>query len=161
MLVLLPFSMPSWDHLPILLVEDSEDDLFFFRRLCKKAGIACPLAIATDGQQAVQHLTDALAGRQGVVVPRLIFLDLKLPLRTGFEVLEWARAQPGLAETVIVILSSSAEVRDLDRAYKLGAQGYLVKYPEAAVLLDVVQRVAARPAATDINQLGLPGLKRP
>lgn len=153
--------MASWDHLSILLVEDSEDDLFFFRRLCKKAGIACPLAVATDGQQAVQYLSAALAGRDGAVLPGLIFLDLKLPLRSGFEVLEWIRSQPALARTVVVILSSSAESRDLERAYRLGAQGYLVKYPDATVLGQVAERVAILPAQAALGTLKLPGLKRP
>jgi CheY-like chemotaxis protein len=151
--------MPPLDKISLLLVEDSEDDLFFFKRLCKKAGVNAPLAVATDGQQAVEHLTAALEGKQPI--PQLIFLDLKLPLRSGFEVLEWLRAQPALARTTVVVLSSSAEGRDVERAYQLGAQGYLVKYPEAAVLLAVVQAVDALPATADLKTLKLPGLVRP
>ena len=151
--------MPSLDKISLLLVEDSEDDLFFFKRLCKKAGLTAPLAVATDGQQAVEHLAEALKGAQPV--PQLVFLDLKLPLRSGFEVLEWLRAQPAFARTTVVILSSSAEARDVERAYQLGAQGYLVKYPEAPVLLGVVQAVAALPATAGLETLKLPGLVRP
>jgi CheY-like chemotaxis protein len=152
--------MSPWNNLPVLVVEDSEDDLFFFKRLCKKAGIAGPLAIATDGQQAVDVLTAALAGAGGATVPHLVFLDLKLPLRSGFEVLEWIRAQPALARTTVVILSSSAEARDVEHAYRSGAQGYLVKYPEPGVLEEVVRKVHAVKPDANLDTLDLPGLKR-
>lgn len=151
--------MPSLDKLPVLLVEDSEDDLFFFKRLCKKAGLTAPLAVATDGQQAIHHLAECLKGTQPI--PRLIFLDLKLPLRSGFEVLEWLRAQPPLARTTVVVLSSSAEARDVARAYHLGAQGYLVKYPEAPILMAVAEQVDGLAATAELSELALPGLVRP
>lgn len=151
--------MPSLEKTPVLLIEDSEDDLFFFKRLCKKAGISSPLAIATDGLQAINYLSEAVSGRNPV--PLLVFLDLKLPLRSGFEVLEWLRGQTALARTTVVVLSSSAEARDVERAYQLGAQGYLVKYPEAPVLLGVVQQVADLPATAGFETLSLPGLVRP
>ena len=155
--------MPPIDKTPILLVEDSEDDLFFFRRLFKKAGINAPVDVATDGQQAINRLAQALEGSaaEQPPVPRLVFLDLKLPLRSGFEVLQWIRAQPGLAHVVVVVLSSSAETRDVAQAFKLGAQGYLVKYPDPDVFLDVVNRVAAAPLDVDVNALPFPGLPRP
>ena len=94
----------------------------------------------------------------GLGIP--VFLDLKLPLRSGFEVLEWLRTQSALARTTVVVLSSSAEARDVERAYQLGAQGYLVKYPEAPVLLGVVQQVHDLPASSPLNSLVLPGLVR-
>jgi CheY-like chemotaxis protein len=134
--------MRSPDQLPLLVVEDSEDDLFFFRRLLAKAGVKSPLAVAMDGQQAVDHLTAAINDGAGArpPVPAVVFLDLKLPLRGGFEVLQWIRTQPALGRTIVLVLSSSAEGRDVNLAYELGAQGYLVKYPEPAVFADVVQR---------------------
>ena len=155
--------MPALDSTPILLVEDSEDDLFFFRRLLAKAGIKSPVAVVTDGQQAINHLAEAIqaAGKKDPAIPRLVFLDLKLPLRGGFEVLEWIRAQPELAHMVVVILSSSAETRDLVQAFTLGAQGYLVKYPEPPVFSEVVTRVSEAPADVDLRTLTLPGLRKP
>jgi CheY-like chemotaxis protein len=151
--------MQPWSELPILLVEDSEDDLFFFRRIARKAGLTNPLTVATDGQQAIDVLAAALA--PGARPPALVLLDLKLPLRAGFEVLDWLRAQPALARTVVVVLSSSAETRDVERAFRSGAQGYLVKYPEPAVMLELVRTVASLPADADLATLTLPGLKRP
>ena len=151
--------MDSTDTLPIFLVEDSEDDLFFFKRLAKKASLNGPLAVATDGQQAIHMLEEAVK-RGASAIPRLVLLDLKLPLRSGFEVLEWIRAQAVLARTPVVILSSSAEARDVEKAYQNGAQGYLVKYPEPAVLQEVVQKIAQLPPTAPLDSLVLPGLKR-
>lgn len=146
------------DNLPVLLVEDNDDDLFFFRRLIAKAGVSPSLAVATDGQQAVEHLKRSLAGGE---VPRLMFLDLKLPLRGGFEVLQWVRTQPALAGMAVVVLSSSAEVRDIEQAYALGAQAYLVKYPEARVFQEIIRRVAELPPGDSPAKLALPGLPKP
>lgn len=153
--------MPAFDDFPVMLVEDSEDDLFFFRRLIAKAGIQSRIAIATDGQQAITHLTAALGpGTDKPPVPRLVFLDLKLPFRSGFEVLQWVRSQPALARTAVTVLSSSAETRDVAHAFELGAQGYVVKYPEPAVFAETL-RLVAEADGEDLLELKLPGLPRP
>jgi CheY-like chemotaxis protein len=156
--------MPSNGDMHILLVEDSDDDQFFFQRLFAKAGLNAPLAIASDGQQAIDMLAQTLGNgqsREKKPVPSLIFLDLKLPLRSGFEVLQWVRSQPALARTVVVVLSSSAETRDVVRAYELGAQSYLVKYPEPAVFREIVNHVAQLGHEHDLMALRLPGLQKP
>lgn len=113
----------------ILLVEDNEDDIFALRRAIKKAGIANPLRVATDGQQAVDYLvaTAEPASREKHPLPFLVLLDLKLPYRDGFQVLEWIRTQPHLAQVMVVMLTGSDERRDHQRAYALGARSYLVK----------------------------------
>lgn len=146
--------------LNVFLVEDSEDDLFFFKRLFGKAGLTMPVAIATDGQKAIDYLQRTIepATAERPPVPRLVFLDLKLPLKGGFEVLKWIRAQPALANVVVVVLSSSAESRDVTQAFALGAQGYLVKYPEPATFAEVVQRVSGLQPGADLRSLRLPGL---
>lgn len=141
-----------------LLVEDNDDDLFFFRRLIAKAGVALGLSVATDGHQAIEQLKRSLTNGG---VPRLLFLDLKLPLRGGFEVLQWVRTQPALAGLAVVVLSSSAEPRDVNQAYALGAQAYLVKYPEPDVFRELVRRVAAKPPGENAATLSLPGLPKP
>lgn len=144
--------------LSILLVEDNDDDLFFFRRLISKAGLRSSLAVSTDGQDAIDHL------RQQIVSdtpPRLVFLDLKLPLLGGFEVLQWIRSQSALARTVVVALSSSSEARDVRQAYALGAQGYLVKYPAPEVFQEISRQVSALPENGAPGSLDLPEFLRP
>jgi CheY-like chemotaxis protein len=147
------------DLFPIFLVEDSEDDLFLFRRLLTKAGIKNPTGLATNGQAAIDDLAKLVAGAGPV--PRLVFLDLKLPLRSGFEVLTWIRAEPKLKDTAIIILSSSAEARDVKRAYELGANGYLVKYPAPEAFQAVVQAVAKAEANGNFDGIAFPGVPRP
>jgi|GEM_PF-925647 len=122
----------------IVLVEDNEDDIFFMRRALKGAGITAPVRVLTDGQQASDFLTSAGTGGAGnLPAPGLVFLDLKLPYCTGFEVLEAMRRQGTLENTQVVILTSSPEERDRRRARELGAAAYLVKPPTPAMLKEL------------------------
>jgi CheY-like chemotaxis protein len=113
----------------ILVVEDSDDDVFALKRAIKKAGIGNPLQVVTDGQQAIDYLTAAAdaARRAEFPLPFLVLLDLKLPYRDGFQVLEWIRGQAPLEAVVVVMLTGSDEPRDHERAHALGARSYLVK----------------------------------
>jgi CheY-like chemotaxis protein len=155
--------MPAFENTPILLVEDSDDDLFFFRRLLSKAGIKSPVSVVTDGRQATAHFDAALnpALPQKPPLPRIVFLDLKLPLRSGVEVLQWIRTQAALKPVIGIVLSSSAELRDVKQAYELGAQGYVVKYPEPEVFSEIMRQIEATPPGSDLSKLKLPGLERP
>jgi CheY-like chemotaxis protein len=124
----------------ILLVDDNEDDLYALRRAVKKAGIANPQQVVTDGQQAIDYLAGAgrFADRVQFPLPFLIFLDLKMPLRGGFEVLTWIQEQPALASIVVVVLTGSDETKDHQQAYALGARSYLVKPPQPADLRSIM-----------------------
>src|ERR1051325_559322 len=110
----------------ILLVEDNEDDIFMMRRALRLGNFTNPLQVVTDGQQAVDYLsgTRQYAIRERHPLPFIIFLDLKLPYLDGFEILKWIRQRPELDSIVVVVLTSSAEMRDQDRAYALGARSY-------------------------------------
>jgi CheY-like chemotaxis protein len=125
----------------ILLVEDNEDDIFLMRRAMKGADVANPLYIVEDGQAAVDYLSGAgkYADRNAFPLPALVFLDLKLPFKSGHQVLAWIRQQPGLASTVVVVLTSSDETRDVEKSYSLGANSYLVKPPTSEQLLDMAK----------------------
>lgn len=124
----------------ILLVEDSPSDVLLIRRALKKAGVDNPLVELQDGDMGVAYLEgrDGYADREKYPLPAVVLLDLKLPKRSGFEVLTWARSQPGLKRLPIVVLTSSREVQDVDRAYELGANSYLVKPVSLAAFTDMI-----------------------
>jgi two-component system response regulator len=127
---------------PILLVEDDENDVFFFQRAMSKAGIMTPVRVARDGQQAIDYLEGMgkFARRAEFPLPDLILLDLKLPFVMGLDVLKWIRQQSGLAP-IVVVLSSSREEADIAAAYRLGANAYLVKPAEPGNLGDMVRAI--------------------
>lgn len=124
----------------ILLAEDNEDDIFIFERAYRQTQAANPVQIARDGEEVVDYLsgTGRFADRARHPLPHLLLLDLKLPLRSGLEVLEWIRHQPGLAALKVVVLTSSAEPRDLAKARALGARYYFVKPPRVKTLSDLL-----------------------
>jgi CheY-like chemotaxis protein len=125
----------------ILLVEDNEDDVFLMKRALKGAGVTNPLQVVEDGQQAIDYLsgTAAFTDRSQFPLPAIVFLDLKLPILLGLQVLSWIRKQPHLEDVVVVVLTSSNEPSDLKEAYRLGANSYLVKPPTADQLIDLAK----------------------
>jgi len=128
----------------ILLVEDDENDVFFFHRALAKAGLELPLQLVTDGEQAVQYLNGdgKYADRAAHPLPELIFLDLKLPYLSGMEVLEYIQKQPALNKIEVIVLTSSPEERDRKRAFELGAKDYLVKPASPKTLQQILGRFA-------------------
>jgi CheY-like chemotaxis protein len=118
-----------------LLVEDNEDDAFFMRRAFQDAGIKNPLHVVTNGEEAIDYIsgTSDFADRQRYPLPDMIFLDLKMPGRDGFEVLAWLRQQKRCGVPVAILTSSPEDV-DRKRAQELGANCYLLKPPTAAML---------------------------
>lgn len=125
----------------ILLVEDNEDDVFLMKRALRVAGIANPLQIVEDGQAAIDYLAGAgvYADRTLHPLPMIVFLDLKLPYKSGHDVLQWIRGQPHLEMLVVIVLTSSSEKVDLERAYKFGANSFVVKPPTTALLQNLVE----------------------
>jgi len=110
----------------ILVADDDSNDAFLLKRAFAKAGITAQLDFVQDGEQAIQYLKANHRTAENPV-PELLLLDLKMPRVSGFEVLEWIRRQPGLKRMLIIVLTSSDEPRDINRAYDLGANSYLVK----------------------------------
>jgi CheY-like chemotaxis protein len=130
--------------LKILLVEDSPDDVFFFRRAVNKAGIVAETHVAADGLEAIHYLTNEgqYADANTYGQPAVMFLDLKLPHVNGFEVLEWVQAHPEKTVPPIIVLTSSDEPEDRNRAAGLGASLFLTKPPAPEQLLEALRGVA-------------------
>src|SRR5689334_14949227 len=116
---------------PVLLVEDEAPDIFIMQRTWKKAEFENPLQIVNDGQQAVEYISGKgkFADRQKYPLPCLMLLDIKLPYLSGHEVVKWLRSYQPCAALPVVFLTSSASDMDIDQAYRLGGNAYLVKPP--------------------------------
>lgn len=111
----------------ILLAEDNEDDVFFFKNAAKKAGWTHEIVVAPNGRVAIEVLQQHITGEARVNPLSLVLLDLKMPFVGGLEVLEWARTQPELRFLPISVLTSSEQESDIETAYRLGAASFLVK----------------------------------
>ena len=124
----------------ILLVEDNPDDVFLIERAFRRASLVGPIHVA-DGEAAVEYLSGSgpYADRTRHPLPSLMVLDLKLPRKSGLEVLAWLRQQPILARLPVVVLTSSAENADINRAYDLGVNSYLVKPVSPDALQEMVR----------------------
>lgn len=146
----------------VLLVEDSEDDVILFQMSWRKAGAPHPLQHVEDGKQAIDYLggNDAYANRGQFPLPFLMLLDLKLPEVDGFDVLQWTRARPAFDDLCVVILSSSPEAKDVQRAYQLGANSYLTKPAAPATLVELLIEVKDWAPADPRARLNLAGAER-
>jgi CheY-like chemotaxis protein len=114
----------------VMLVEDDLNDIFIVKRAFKLAHIQSPLQVVTDGEDAIDYLRGEgkYSDRGTYPLPHLVVMDLKMPRKTGFEVLEWIKrdGRP-LRRVPVVIVSSSDNPADVNRAYELGANAYMVK----------------------------------
>src|SRR4051812_1686814 len=112
---------------PILLAEDNADDVLILRRMLKKARIVLSLTVVNDGQQAINYVAGngSYQDRQAYPLPCLILLDLKMPHKTGLDVLEWLAQNQTTPPIPAVVLSSSDEHQDINKAIQLGAKAYL------------------------------------
>lgn len=128
-------------HGTILLIEDDANDVFLMQRALRKAEVPNPLQVMGDGDEAVEYLSGQgrFADRSQHPLPVLVLLDLKLPRKSGLEVLQWLRQQSELKRLPVVVLTSSKEPNDVNKAYDLGANSYLVKPLGFDALLNLVR----------------------
>ena len=127
---------------PILQVEDDPNDIFLLHHAMGKVGADNAVHIATDGQEAIDYLRGAgkYADRREFPLPCLVLLDLNLPCMSGLEVLRWIRQESGLP-LVVLVLSTSADEGEVAAAYRLGANGYLVKPSQASKLTEMAKAI--------------------
>lgn len=113
----------------ILLADDGEDDVLMFRRAFSDVGVESALQVVRHGEEVIAYLKGEgkYANRDEYPLPTLLLLDLKMPRKNGFDVLEWIRQQPSLRRMLIVVLTTSERVEDINRAYRLGANSFLTK----------------------------------
>lgn len=146
----------------VLLVDDSENDALLMRTMFRRAGFVQPLQYARDGEEAIAYLRGdgPYKDRKRFPLPTTVLLDLNMPRKNGFEVLEWLRQQPGLKRLRVYILSASGRPQDIERAYDLGANSYLVKPGNLDGLLHMAKCLIAwlqlghfAPVSTDPQEL--------
>jgi two-component system response regulator len=126
----------------ILQVDDDPNDVFLLQHAMRKMGVANPIQVASDGQEAIDYLQGAgkFADRVRFPFPCLVLMDLKLPHVMGLDVLRWIRQQPATALTVVMLTASGSEA-DIVEAYRLGANAFLIKPSEANRLEEMVKAV--------------------
>jgi CheY-like chemotaxis protein len=125
----------------ILVADDDSNDAFLIQRAFAKAGVTSPLRIVKDGQEALDYLEGkgTFATRDRQELPNTLILDVKMPRLNGFDVLTWVKSSDAFRRLPVIMFSSSGELRDVNRAYDLGANSYLVKPGTAEELLRIVK----------------------
>ena len=129
----------------VLLVEDDPHDAMLVERSFRKGGLRVSLVVARDGKEALDYLAGAgrFGGTRLPSQPKLVLLDLKLTGMDGFEFLKEVKGDPALSSIPVVVLTSSSQWEDVNRAYELGASAYLVKplkFEDFMEMMEVVGR---------------------
>lgn len=130
---------------PILLAEDCENDVAYFEHQLKTAHILNPLQIVGDGEEVIDYLhgNGKFADRSRYPVPLVLFLDLRLPKISGYQVLSFLRATAHYRELPVIVLSCMSEIKDVTEAYQRGANSFLMKPVQAKELLQALNGASA------------------
>lgn len=129
----------------VLFVDDSENDILLMRRAFKKGESRFLQQEVHNGEEAIAYLSGegVFADRAKYPLPSLVLMDLNMPRKGGFEVLEWVRTQPALKRVAVIVLTASLRQEDVTRSFELGASSYLVKPSNLQALTDMVQNLNA------------------
>jgi CheY-like chemotaxis protein len=124
----------------ILIVEDYEDDAKLLQLLLINSGISNPVKISLSAEDAINYVSGIppFSNRSLYPLPSVVFVDLKLPGISGFELLRWMKEQPELKDIFVVVLSATGDLPSVQAAYSLGANSFLIKPCRAADLENLV-----------------------
>ena len=127
----------------ILHIEDDPNDILLVERAMRKSNSGAQLRAVSDGDMAVTYLKGEgdFAKRELYPLPDLLLLDLKMPRKSGLEVLAWIRKEDPFKLTPVVIFTSSKHDQDINKAYDLGANSYLVKPVGFDALLETIKQI--------------------
>ena len=127
----------------VLVAEDEEQDIFLLQRALQKAGIYSLMHVVHNGAEAIDYLAGRkqYSNRTLYPLPDMVLVDLKMPIKNGFEVLEWIRECRNLKALPAVVLTASTFQKDVDRAFDLGANAYLVKRSDVESLGELLKNL--------------------
>ena len=142
----------------ILLVDDNPHDVVLLRLAFRRVGIIDPIKLVKDGAEAVRYLSgDGIyADRHAYPAPTLMLLDLKMPQTSGFDVLRWVREQASLKSLIVIVMTGSKQTEDVERAYRLGADSFLVKPTKFSELVTMTQALKGYCSVASNGVLGTP-----
>lgn len=123
---------------PVLLIDDSHEDLFMAKRLLARTGIKHPIVTIDSGDEAIVFLRASMLPGAEQLLPCIVFCDVRMPGQSGFDVLKWVRQQKPLEKLPFVMLTGENHDTDKARAAQLGATGYLVKFPTPEKLQNAI-----------------------
>jgi len=128
-------------ELNILVAEDSPEDIFLLQQAFKKAKVKSHFCQVCDGQEACSYLKGEGCWGDRVThpLPDILLLDLNMPHKNGFEVLEWVRQHSHCSLLIVYVFSASARKADIQRAHDLKANGYVIKPNRVRDLVAFVQ----------------------
>ncbi|MDJ0658523.1 MAG: response regulator [Crocosphaera sp.] len=125
----------------MLLVEDDPNDIELIQLALENYHFVNQMDIVEDGEQALQYLFGINGNNPRQQLPRLILLDLKLPRINGVQVLEAIRRDPHTKNIAVVVMTSSAEDRDIQACYNLGVNSYIIKPFDFQQFIEIARQV--------------------
>ena len=131
---------------PLLLVDDSPEEMLLMQLGLKRAGVTLPQVACASGDEALDYLLGrgTHAGRDARQMPRLVLMDLHMPRKSGIDVLREIRAEPALDGLKVVIFSSSDEPNEIVEAHDVGANSFICKPLTAVGMRDVIAQIRDR-----------------
>ena len=140
---------PYQQHIPlnILLADDDTDDCIFFKEAVEELPLATNLTVVTEGEQLMQLLT-----HEATELPHVLFLDLNMPRKNGFECLSEIKLNKKLNQLPVIMFSTSFEQEVVNQLYKNGAQYFLRKPSEFSQFKKIIKHAIALIAQENILQ---------